>query len=294
MALVAYKPNKHKLFARKSTVEKVVYGVVFVIFTLYAATLLFPLVWGLISSLKTPFEYYEPFSLPAKPLFSNYLNAIDSLGMENMSMLEMLWNSIWFSVGSTIITVLCTSITAYVMSKYRFRGRRFVYSLFIIVLVFPIYGSFPAQYRLMYNLHVVDSYLILFTAIGAISFNLLIMMSFYDSLSWSYAESAMIDGAGPLKIYHRVMLPQATSMVLAIFLMVFIGNWNNYLSPILYLPSRLTLSAGLFMFQEVVTRQGNYPEYFAASFMLILPVFILYCFLANTIMTNLSIGGLKG
>lgn len=279
---------------RKSLGEKVVFAIAFLIFLIYATTLIFPFAWGLVSSLKTPNEYYDAFKWPAKLQFGNYVEAFKSLSVEGITFMEMVWNSVWFAIGSTVIHTYCTAATSYVLARYEFRGKKLVMGLFILVMSLPVYGAFPAQYRLYHQLHLVDSYLILLTAFGAVSMNMLLMIGYYKNMSGTYAESAKVDGAGPMKTFHAIMMPQAKPFILTVFMFDFISSWNNYLSPMLYLPSKLTLATGLYMYQEAAVRYGNYPMYFAAMFVFIIPVVALYLFLNRTIMENLSIGGIKG
>lgn len=278
---------------KKSKSEKLVYGFVFGFFCVYSVILLFPYVWGLISSFKTPLEYYDAFSLPSTFNFSNYRLAIESMSVENITMLDMLWNSVWFTFGSVIINLECISLTGYVFSKYQLKGRKFMMAIILTTIVVPVYGTFPAMYNFYHRIGLVDSYLILITAIGGVSFNTLIMMSFYDSISWTYAEAGMIDGAGNLTIYFKLMKPQATPMYVTLFLISFIGKWNDYMAPLLYLPNMLTLATGLYKYQEVAQRKGNYPIYFAASFMFVLPCIALYSCFSKVMMENLSIGAIK-
>ena len=282
-----------KTYKTKSIGEKIVYGFVFVFFCVYAVILLFPYVWGLISSLKTPFDYYEAFSLPSVWKFSNYKMAVEAMSVEGITLLDMLWNSIWFTFGSVIIAMECTAVTGYVLSKFRVKGRGFIMLLILIPMVVPVYGSFPASYNLYHKLGLVDSYLILITAVSGLGMDTLIFTSYYDNLSWSYAEAGMIDGANQWTIYWKLMKPQTLPMYLTLFLVAFIGKWNDYMAAFLYMPNMLTLATGLYKYQEVAERRGNYPIYFAAAFMFIAPCVTLYCIFSNTMMENLSIGALK-
>lgn len=286
------KRSKSILYKRSGG-EKVLYAFVFVFFVIYSLALILPYVWGFLSSLKTPFEYFEPFSMPEKLQWSNYVTALTSMSVENISLLDMFWNSIWFTFGSIIISVECYSLQGYMLSKYRVKGRNFILALIIFVMVIPVYGTFPAAYKLYHDIKLVDSYLILITAIGAVGFNTLIMMSFYDNVSWTYAEAGMIDGANHFQIYWRIIRPQAKPIILTLLLLAFIGKWNDYMNPLLYLPNKLTLATGIYKYQEVAARRGNYPIYFAALSMFVAPCLLVYAFFSKRLMENLSVGGIK-
>lgn len=283
---------KKKLMTRTLS-EKIVFGCVFAFFCVYTVLLMFPYVWGFISSLKTPREYYNAFDLPAVPQFKNYVTAIKTMAYENITMIEMLWNSVWFTIGSVVINLECITLMGYLLSKYHVKGRGFVMGIILFAIVVPVYGTFPATYNFYHTIGLVDSYAILITAVGGGGFNALIIMSFFDNISWTYAEAGMMDGAGQLTIYFKLMKPQATPMYITLFLIAFIGKWNDYLSPLLYLPNKLTLATGLYKYKEIAERKGNYPIYFAAAFMSVLPCLALYCCFSKTMMENLSIGAIK-
>lgn len=283
--------RKKYLSALPATIFKII---VFALMALYALSLLAPLVWGMLSALKEPLEYYDSFKLPQKWLFVNFIKAVEAMSAEEIGFLEMAWNSIWFSGGSTVITVYMTAITAYVMSKFEFRSRKLLYSLSVVIMVVPLYGAFPAMYKFYYTSGLVNSYAILLSSFnGLVGANFILMHGYFKNVSKTYMEAAVVDGASPIKIYNSVMMPIAWPMILVIFLNTFIGNWNNYLSPMLYLPNKLTLAAGLFKYQEVVERMSNYPIYYAAAFIFILPVLVIFAFLCNTMMENMTFGALK-
>lgn len=283
--------QKNNIFSYSGKILKII---AFILMASYAASLLLPLIWGFLSALKEPLEYYDSFKFPKKWLFVNFIKAINVMSVENISFLEMIWNSIWFSFGSTILTVYMTSITAYVMSKYEFRGRKLLYSISVLIMVIPLYGTFTATYKFYFSAKLANSYAILLSAFGGlVGTNFILMHGYFKNISRTYMEAAIVDGASPFKIYNSVMMPIAMPMILVIFLNVFIANWNNYLSPMLYLPSKLTLAAGLFKYQEVIQRKGNYPIYYAASFIFIFPIMVVFGFLCNNLMENMTFGALK-
>lgn len=178
-----YKENAS--FTKKSTAERIVYIVVFVLFFLYAASLLYPFLWGLLSSLKGVDEYLDsPFSLPSGWLFSNYASAFEMLRYNDANFLQMIFNSIWFTAGGTLIAGIVVCMTAYVVAKYDFKGKGFIYALSLVIMVVPVVGALPAQYRLYNQLHLTDSPLLLITYASGFGFNFIVMYGFFKSLPW--------------------------------------------------------------------------------------------------------------
>ena len=280
---------------KKRPGEIVLFAIVFLIFVIYAVMLFYPLIWGLLSSFKSVKDYNNsPFSFPSVWHFENYLEAIKTISDDGMSFTQMLWNSVWFAVGSAIIHMEFTSAYAYVLNKYNFRGRKFLYGLCLFMMAVPIGASFVSTYRLMHNLHLTNSYLILLTSINVYGMKLILCYSYYNNISNAYVEAAQIDGANFYTIYFKAMRPQATPILLTLMVLEFIEKWNDYMGPLLYLSKMPTLATGLYRYQSIVKWSGNYPVLFAGIFICTLPLFIIFIFFSNKLMDNISVGGLKG
>lgn len=275
--------------------EKILFIVLFILFVLYSAMLIYPLAWGLMSSFKTLDEYFDsPFSFPAMPQFGNYPLALETITDGGFSFLGMFWNSFWFAGGSAFINMEFVALFSYVLNKFRFRGRNFLYGLCLFMMSVPIGATLMSTYKLYHQLKLVDSYLILFTATNVYGMNLILFHSYWGNISRSYAEAAQMDGAGYWQTYFKVMLPQAVPMMLTLGVLMFISKWNDYMAPLLYLPNMPTLATGLFRYQTVVERSGDYPVLFAALILCLIPVLIIFAIFSDKLMQNMSIGGLKG
>ncbi|MCL2751192.1 MAG: carbohydrate ABC transporter permease [Firmicutes bacterium] len=280
---------------KKSKTDKAIYIAVFVLFIVYAVTLLYPIVWTLFNSLKLNVDYFSNrFNLPTKWMFRNYADVFSMIEINGVTMIAMLFNSVWFTAGGTVIAVFTSTMTAYVVSKYKFYGREFVYGLAIAIMLIPIVGALPAQYTLFHMLRIVNSPLILVIFTGGFGFNFLIMHGFFKNVAWSYAEAAYIDGAGDFKIFLKVMLPQARAPIFSLSIIASIGLWNDYMTPMLYLGAMPTLSTGLFVFYTKMTYRSNYPVYFTAVILSMIPVFLVFAVFQDKIMRNTVAGGLKG
>lgn len=290
----AIKYKKAKI--RRSKPQRILFGVVAVMFALYGFTLVYPFIWSFLNSLKTNREFASGNSLafPEVWRFSNYVVAFKELSIRKTNMFGMIFNSLWFTFGATAINIFVCCCTSYVICKYKFFGRNFLYSLAIVMMMLPIVGALPAQYKMVSTLGLKDSPLFLLTFTGGFGFNFIILYSFFKSLSWTYAEAAKIDGAGHMRIYLKVMLPQAIGPIMALAVVQAIGFWNDYMTPLLYMRPYPTLASGLYEFDPDKITGGNYPVYFAGLIMSMLPVLIVFGLFQNTIMQNTVAGGLKG
>ncbi len=269
--------------------------IVFILLSLYAFTLLYAMGWALLSSLKTQTEFSKNLNgLPKEWHFENYLSAFKSVQANGHNMIEMFWNSLWYSCGGAALGVIASSMVAYVVAKYRFPGRALIYGLALVTMMIPIVGSFPSQYRMYAKLGILDTPWLLVTKFSGFGFNFVILFAFFKTLSWTYAEAAFIDGASHLKVFLKVMLPQALPVMGSLFLVSTVQLWNEYMEPNLFLQSHPTLSSGLYIFQLEMTRGTNFPLLFAGLIVSVIPVIILFVKFQKTMMESMSMGGLKG
>lgn len=280
--------GRGKSFRRAGIIAAVIFGI-------YSLTLLYPLVWGLIMSLKSKFEYItDRFSFPSKLIFSNYVTAFTELTADGSNMFVMLFNSVWYSVANTFLTITVSSMSAYAVAKYKFKGAKTLYWIAIITMILPIMGSTPAQYKVSQQLHLYDSPLTVISSASALGSNFVILYSFFKSLDWGYAEAAFIDGAGNFRVFLTIMVPLAISPIMAITLIEFIGRWADAMGPLMFLPSYPTVASGLYVYQIASTRTLNYPVLFAGLFMANLPIIVLYMCFQETLMDLQLGGGFKG
>lgn len=279
----------------RSRSERIVLWIVFAIFLLYAISMIVPFVWAFLSSLKTDDEYYEKvFALPRDWLFNNYIKAFSEFKVQNTDFISMFFNSLYLSVGGTFIGIMVTSMTAYTIAKYDFVGNKFIYNLAIFIMVIPIVGNLPAQYKLIMDLQINNPIGILLLYTGGFGMNFIILNGTYRSISWNYAEAAFIDGASDAKVYWLIMLPQAMPSIIALSILSFIGTWNDYMTPFLYLKNWPTLALGIYQFDKMQQYRSNVPIYYCGVLMSMVPILILFCCMQKTIMENTVAGGLKG
>lgn len=266
-----------------------------VIFGIYAFTLAVPVVWGLIMSLKDPFDYFtDQLAFPNPMKFSNYLQAFRELEANGTGVILMLLNSIWYSVGGTIIPVFACATAGYVCAKYDYKICRIYYWVSLCTMIIPIFGSMASQLKLSMNLGLYDSPITLISGYRALGANFVIFYAFSKGVDWGYAESAFIDGAGHTRVFFQIMLPQLTSPMIALSLTIFISTWGDAQGPLIYLPSYPTLASGFYEYQQISGRNANFPVLFAGLLMTAIPIITLYIAFQDKLMSlNLS-GGLKG
>ena len=285
----------HTKLNRKSKGEIIIHLFVSLIFLVVAASYVYILIWTFMSGAKTHNEVImNPFALPKKWHFENYIEVMKTLNVGGHNFWEMLFNSSWFSVVGSFINVFTTVTFAYCCTKYKFPGSGLPYAIILVMLSLPIYGAGGATYKIYRSLGLIDTYWHVIASAGGFSMMFLYFRAFFKNLSWTYAEAAMIDGAGHFKIYFKVMLPQARPIFGALFLTTWLGSWNSYESALIYLPNLPTLPVGIYQFNTEMIYRARMDILFAACFIVAIPALMLFVIFNKVITTNVSVGGIKG
>ena len=285
----------------RSKSEKVLYSIVFVILCVYSAFLLYHFYFALQLATKHDSPEFSLHFVNNKLAtwsenlnFSNFSLAFQVLNANGHSYLMLVFNSLWYSIGSMVLSLFFTSCTTYVVCKYKFFGRNFLYSMVIFTMMLPIVGAMPATYRFYKTINIINSPFILLTALGGFGGNFLILYAFYKGIAWEYAEAAFIDGANNRKVYFSIMLPMALPAISVLFVTGFISHWNEYMAISIYMPQMPTLAYGLYIYESNMKYLGNQPVYFAGVLLAVIPCLVLFCIFQNTIMQTVHLGGIKG
>ncbi|MDE6421753.1 MAG: sugar ABC transporter permease [Lachnospiraceae bacterium] len=211
----------------------------------------------------------------------------------------VLWfkNSMILAV-STVMIALGTGIpAAYIFSRRRFPGRKAILQLLILLYAFPSLLSMTALYKLLSPMGLINKrtgLIIVYTGTMAV-FALWNMKGYFDTIPVELEEAAKIDGAGPLLIVLRIILPLAKPTIAVTAMMVLIYVWNEYIFSINFMTgeSTYTLAAGLYSLQANET-SGSWPVFSAASLLVSLPILIIFFALQKNMTSGLTSGGVKG
>ena len=288
---------KKKLFGfwqRRTVGEHVLYAIVFLVFACFALSYLYCLAWCVIAGLKTHNEVVlDSFGLPEVWHFSHYIELFETLKVGQTNFFGMVVNSLYFSVIGGFLATMCTAMVAYVTSKYKFPGAGIYFVCSLVMMILPIYGTGGSMYLLLESLNFINSPLMIITSTSGLGIYYMYFHAFYQNVSWSYAEAAQLDGAGDYSIFFRVMLPQALPMFGAVFLLIWMTEWNNYANALLYLPDMPTLAVGIFMFQDEMVYNSRLDILYAGCFVSCIPPLALFICFNKVLMSNISLGGIK-
>ena len=291
---------------RRASRKEYSFGIIIVmaILFLYAISLIVPMVWALLTSLKGTLDYIEnPLGLPKSYEFKNYLTAyqyffvsIDQGGHTKFIYIEeMVLNSLLYAVGSAFFATLITCVAAYATSRFPYKFSKMVYWIVVITMILPIVGSLPSEIQVTKFLGLYDTMIGMYILkANFLGLYFLVFHAMFKSIPQDYVDAAVMDGASNLKVFTRIMLPIVGKLFTTVMLIRFIEFWNDYQSPMIYLPTKPTLAVGLFNFSgSTINAISSTPLKLAGALMVFIPIFIMFIFLQKRLIGGMSMGGIK-
>ena len=206
-------------------------------------------------------------------------------------------NSMWMAAAAVVISLGTGIPAAYVFSRKKFPGRKVILRLLILLYAFPALLSMTALYKLLSPMGLINSRLgLLIVYTGTMSvFALWNMKGYFDTIPVEIEEAAMIDGAKPMQLVTKIVLPLAKPTIVVTGMMVLIYVWNEYIFAINFMTGEetYTLAAGLYSLQAT-EMSGSWPVFAAASIVVSVPILIIFFALQKNMTTGLTSGGVKG
>ncbi len=285
--------NNNKIRPKRRKVKPILWAIS-IFLLIYSVSLMTPLYYMLVNSFKRVDDFLQrgPWVFPKMFHYQNYIDAI-SLASGKVTFLGMYVNSFMLTIGAMLITTATTTMTAYALGRFNFYGRDFLVALGVGALVIPDLGSSTVVYKLFVDLNWIDTWMILIRYTSAFGLPFLVLYGIFKTIAGTYVEAARIDGAGEWRIFLQICVPMARGALGAIMVILFINNWNDYLTPYMYLPSLKTLSIGLQELTYTVS-QLDKPKLFAGMVVAVTPLLVLFIAMREKIIENTVSGGLKG
>ena len=251
-----------------------------------------PLLWLVLSSFKTNLELTtRPFALPEVWQFQNYVTAFQIAGL-----FGLFRNSIIISFASTAITLIVTSMAAFVFARERFPFSQVLLSLILAGVLIPIIGLMAPYFRLINALGLYDTRLALILTYTGINLPIstYLMHGYMRSIPGELEEAAVIDGATFLQRFTKVVFPLSKSGLVTAGTFVFLFGWNEFIYALL-LTSRQQVRTVQFGIRHFVHQFfTDYTAMFAAIVVTIVPSIIVYIVFHERIVKGLTSGALKG
>ena len=264
-----------------------------VVLVIWSVVVLAPLVWTVLSSLKTTGEIFaSPFSLPRHPQFVNYVNAWQTAGIG-----RFFANSVIVVAAALAMTMLFGAMSAYVLARFPFPGRAVVRGLVIAGLTFPVFLAVVPLFFILQQLGVLNTLtgLVMAYTAYAFPFTVFFLLSFFEDLPGEIAEAAALDGASEWRTFFQIMLPMARPGLAAVAILNFVGLWNQFLLPVVLNSNQddYVLTQGMASFASQAGYSVDFGALFAGAVMTIVPVLVVYLVFQRRLQGSVAQGGLR-
>ena len=284
--------------------DKVVKVFIYIALFLLAISIIVPVAWVFMASVKENSEFYgNPWTLPKGLYFQNFADAF-----EKASMGSYMINSVIVTVLALLLLLVIALPAAYTLARYKFMGSKllniaFMAGLFINVnyIVVPIFlmlvdadkvmKSWMGSGLFLNNLFVTA----LVYASTALPFTIYLLSGFFVTIPKDYEEAAFVDGSGYFRTMVTIMMPMAKPSIITVILFNFLSFWNEYIiSMTLLTKENKTLPVGLMQLMQAQKAAANYGQLYAGLVIVMLPTLILYMMMQKKLTQGMSLGGLKG
>jgi len=261
---------------------------------LWALSILFPVIWIFYQSLRTNSDFFQDiWALPEKMNWSNYTKAWNGYGIG-----ASLLNTLYYVGVSLVLGTFLTTLNAYALTRMKFKGRKFIWGLIMLSLFLPGINALVPQYVLMKSLHLTNSLtgLIVLDSFGENVFFLMLLGGFMSSLPKDLEESAYIDGATLFQTFWKIIVPLSMPGIVTVAIFKFLGLYNNFLGPFIYLsdPAKYTIGVNMYQANMKMQYTSDWVTMFAGVIIVMIPSIIFYMLFQRRIMEGATMGAMKG
>lgn len=286
--------------------EKLYKVFIYVVLILLAACILVPVAWVFMASVKQNSEFYgNPWTLPLGLHWQNFADAWSTARMG-----DYMLNSVLVTVLALCILLVVALPAAYCISRFHFRGRKFLNTAFmaglfinvnyIVVPIFLMLRDGDAFLKKAFGSGFLLNNVVVLAVVyaaTALPFTIYLLSGYFSTLPHDYEEAAYIDGAGYGRTMVRIIFPMAQPSIITIILFNFLSFWNEYIISMTLMSSTTgakTLPVGLLNLMQAQQSAAQYGILYAGLVMVMLPTLILYICVQKKLIQGMTVGGLKG
>jgi multiple sugar transport system permease protein len=281
MSLVMNRRTHHKLGASAGK---------HAVLILVSVVLGFPLLWMVLTSLKTNPQALAdpPVWIPHPFVWSNYPDFISAVTFPRFVL-----NTLMYAASTIVGVCISSSLVAYGFSRIRWRGRDFLFKVMVSTLLIPFFATLIPLFVMYKRFDMVGWYLplIIPTFLGSSIFSTFLLRQFFMTLPQSVSDAARVDGANEFTIFTRVILPMSKPALATVILFQFVYCWNDYLGPLIYIDNQVWYPVSLGLTLVLGTYTTNWPWVMAAASAATIPIVILFFFAQRTFIAGIAIQG---
>jgi multiple sugar transport system permease protein len=265
----------------------------YLILITYALFTLFPFLWAVSASFKS----YKEITggglniLPQDPT----LNAFKTLFLTDKNFLRWVFNSFYLCILITFVNVIFNSMAGYSLARLNFKGKNVILYVILATIMVPGQILLIPNYLIIKQLGLLNSYSAIIFPSAVNASYIFLMRQFYYNFPRVVEEAAEIDGLGRLGVFFRIAMPLAKASIATMAVFVFLGVWNSFLGPKLYLadPEKYTLTVGIQTMMSRYSGITQWDQVMAASVISLIPILIIYITLNQYFMQGIRMDGDK-
>ncbi|GGJ28907.1 carbohydrate ABC transporter permease [Deinococcus roseus] len=250
-----------------------------------------PFFWMILTAFKTPVEAYAwpPVWIPKSWSLANFQQLFDTIPF-----LKMFWNSVWTSMAIASLNVITAAPAAYAFARLRFPGNNLLFGSHILSLIVPWQVTLIPTFLMIKQFGWYDSYAALIIPSISNAFTVFLLFQFFRNLPKSLEESILVDGGTWFTALWHIGIPASRGAIAAAWLFAFLGNWQNFLWPLIVLQSqdKMVLPVGLLSLQNQFS--VNVPVLMAGATLASLPTILAYLFVQRYLTDSAITSGIKG
>ena len=268
-------------------------AILYIILIIYGLVTFFPFLWALSASVKS---YSEITSGSLNLIPKDFtLHAFKRLFLMDKNFIRWIYNSFFVCTVGTLLNVFFNSMAGYSLARLKFGGRNIVFYGVLMSIMVPAQVLLIPNYLIIKSLGLLGSYNAIILPVAVNATYIFMMRQFYMNFPKDIEEAAYIDGLGRIGTFFRISMPLAKASIATQAVFIFLGLWNEFLKPKLYLsdPSTYTLTVGI---QSMMSRYGDitqWDEVMAASVISLVPILIIYIILNKYFMQGIRMDGEK-
>ena len=278
------------MMKRSKNVYKRYHYLIIAFMGVFSVIMMYPMAWMLVTSFKSNADIHKNKAkfFPAEWTVEGYRGAFEKAPIG-----DWLVNSIVITVVITFAVILTSTLIGYVFAKYEFKFKRSLFLLMLATMMVPPQVTMIPRYLMIQKMHLFNTRWALIVPGLVSAFAIYLARQFITDVPDSLCEAAKMDGAGPLRIYWSVILPNIKPAIGSIGIFTAMANWNDYLNPLLMLNDidKMTLPLGLVMFDS--QRSVDLAATMAAAAMIMMPMILIFVLFQRQFIKGMTMSGIK-
>lgn len=253
-----------------------------------AIATLTPFAWMFATSVTSDTNLTTPTLVPSDPTLDSYRTLFATLPFWRIVL-----NSFWIALVATALQLLTSAMGAYGFARLHFRGKQFIFFLYLATLMVPMQVLVVPLFIEMRTLHLIDTYAAILIPTIASAFGVFLLRQAIEQVPHELDDAARVDGAGHLRIFLSVILPLIRPSIATFAVFAFMASWNSFLWPLVVIrsPELMTLPVGLANLQGQYTTDWN--VLMAGSVLSVVPIVVFYLIAQRHVIQGVALSGLK-